>query len=430
MPIPSLRRFVAPLAFLALTGAEQRAHAGDQSSVRIAAASPDGKHAAIFNLTNDYPNGTGALVAVDGKPKYDDIQKPLASATCPVSGEKVAPYKRWTWNHRARESATLAVFADAYDDKSAGQRARIVVDRDTRLARLEIRQGDRFWPVKAFPRDVPALTGTLELAGRYLMRTHHTGNYDDWDQVVAVTEDDVPRVGERWQTARTEAAAATTALRKLRAEGARPFTKRPSGARDAQAWDYRREKALDPVIDKWAIGAAFGPLGVDDLRDMIWLLDAREAPGQKLEALRLVSALRERDPKGAERLLAELEKDSDTADLVPLLRVAFDPLRRLPDPTLKVLTKEDLEPLTNDELLWVHRMVRAQGRFRFSDQAIAAYFSLFAFYNPVTKKTWQKLTVDKFFLKDPDKSALSYRTASLQAILELERQRGLEKPAL
>jgi len=151
---------------------------------------------------------------------------------------------------------------------------------------------------------------------------------------------------------------------------------------------------------------------------------------QKLVALRLATALCERDPKAADALLADLERDSDTADLVPLLRAAHDPLRRLPDPTLRVLTKEDLAPLTNDELLWLHRMVRAQGRFRFSDPALVDYFSLFSFYNPVSTKTWQKLTVDKFFLKDPDKSALIYRTPTLQAILEVEKERGLEKPAL
>lgn len=430
--LTSLRRLFTPLAFAALIGTAPRAQAGDVSSVRIAAATPDGKHAAVFNLTNDYPNGTCALIPLDGTPKYEDLLKPLANATCPATGEKVTPYARWRWEKRLPKHRELVVFADAYDDKSGGQRARIVVDRDTRLARLEVLQKDRWWPVKAMPGGVPNLTGSVLLPdGRVLIRTHHSGDYGaDWDQISVITEEEASRTDERWQKARSEAAASTAALRKLRAEGARPFTKRPSGEGPLQRWDYFRAKALDPVIEKWAIGAAFAPLTAGDLRDMIWLLDARDAPGQKLEALRLVTALRERDPKATDALLADLEKDSDTADLVPLLRAAHDPLRRLPDPTLRGLTKEDLVPLTNDELFWLHRMVRAQSRFRFSDPALVDYFSLFSFYNPVSTRTWQKLTVDKFFLKDPDKSVLVYRTPTLQAILDVEKERGLEKPAL
>jgi len=426
----SFPRLFGSLAFMALVGTVPVARAGDVSSVRIAAATPDGKHAAIFNVTNGYPNGTGALVSLDRAPRYEDLQKPLANATCPVKNEKVTPYARWTWDKHVPKLAELVVFADPNDDQSAGQRARIVVDRDTRLARLEVLKDDRWWPVKAMP-GVDKLTGTALLPGGLLIRTNYPGNQgSDWDEINVVKDEEVRRTEERWLRARSEAAAATAALRKLRAEGARPFTHRPRGAGDAQAWDYRRAKALDPVIEKWAIGAAFAPLTAADLGDMIWLLDARDAPGQKLVALRLVAGLRERDPKAADTLLADLEQDPDTADLVPLLRADHDPLRRLPDPTLRALTKADLVPLTNDDLLWLHRMVRAQGRFRFSDPALVDYFSLFSFYNPVSTKTWQKLTVDKFFLKDPDKSALSYRTSTLLAILEVEKERGLEKPAL
>lgn len=430
--VASLRWIFTPLAFAALIGAAPHAHAGDVSSIRIAAATPDGKHAAIFNLTNDYPNGTCALIPLAETPKYEDVLKPLASASCPASGEKVTPYAKWKWEKRLPKHRELIVFADAYDDRSEGQRARIVVDRDTRLARLEVLQKDRWWPVKVMPGGVPRLTGTSLIPdGTLLIRTTHWGNRgDDWDEVSVITEAEASRTEERWQKARGDAATATAALRKLRAEGARPFTKRPTGWGAAQRWDYFRAKALDPVIEKWAIGAAFGQLTAGDLRDMIWLLDARDAPGQKLEALRLVATLRERDPKSADALLADLEKDSDTADLVPLLRAAHDPLRKLPDLTLRGLTKEDLAPLTNDELFWLHRMVRAQSRFRFGDPALVDYFSLFSFYNPVSTRTWQKLTVDKFFLKDPDKSVLVHRTPTLQAILEVEKERGLEKPAL
>jgi hypothetical protein len=51
-------------------------------------------------------------------------------------------------------------------------------------------------------------------------------------------------------------------------------------------------------------------------------------------------------------------------------------------------------------------------------------------YRPVSQQTWNKLLVDKFFLKDPDQSALSYRSPTLQAIVELGKVRGLAKPEL
>jgi hypothetical protein len=415
---------------VASLGVLPRANAGDASSVRIAAASSDGKRAAIFNLTNDYPNGTGALIAIDGKPTDEALSKPLATASTGTSGEKVAPYAKWQWQTRAPDLARLIPFTDAYDDKSRGGRARITIDPDTRLARIEILQSERWWPVKAMPGSWPTLTGSLVVPGRYLIRTHHRADYSDWDEVSAITEEEVPQSEARWQKARAEARTSTASLRQLRATGARPFTKRPRGVRDGDGWDYRRAKALDPAIEKWAIAAAYGPLLRDDIRDMIWLLDAREAPGHKLLALRLVTALRERDPRAADAVLVELEQDPDTTELVPLLRSVRDPLRRLPDPTTETLTTADLTPLTNDELLWLHRAVRAQGRFRFSDPALMEYFSLFAWYRPVSQKTWQKLLVDKFFLKDPDQSALSYRSLTLQAIVELEKVRGLAKPEL
>jgi hypothetical protein len=427
---PSRTHFFALAALVASLGAATRASAGDLNSTRIAAASADGKRAAVFNLTNGYPDGTGALVALDGKPTYEALSKPLAAATCGTVGDKVAPYAKWKWAQRTPELAQLAAFADAYDDKSDGRRARIVIDPDTRLARIEILQSERWWPAKAMPGATPTLTGTLVLPGRYLIRTHHHSDYSEWDEVSVITEAELPHTELRSQQARGEAKTATAALRELRAQGARPFTKRPSGVRDGGQWDYRRAKALDPAIEKWAVAAAYSPPSGDDLRDMLWLLALRDAPGQKLVALRLVTALRERDQRSADALLGELEKDPDTSHLVPLLRSGRDPLRRLPDPTTKILTPAELAPLSNDELLWLHRAVRALGRFRFSDPALAEYFSLFGWYKPVSTKTWSKLQVDKFFLKDPDRSELVRGMKTLEAIVELEKARGLEKPGL
>jgi hypothetical protein len=306
----------------------------------------------------------------------------------------------------------------------------VVIDPDTRLARVEILQEERWWPAKAMPGAAPKLTGTLVLAGRYLIRTHHQRGYAEWDEVTAVSEQDVPHTRERWQIAHDEATAATAKLRVLRAEGARPFTKRPSGVRDGSGWDYRRAQALDPAIEKWSVAAAYGPLGKDDLRELIWLLASRKAPGQTLMALRLVTALRERDQASAEALLGELENDPDTMPLVPFLTAGRDPLRRLPDPSVKTLSAADLTPLSNDDLTWLHRMVRAQSRFLFAEHALTDYFSLFDWYQPVTQKTWKKLAVDKFFLKDPDKSVLVGQNKSLEAIIAVEKERGLAKPEL
>jgi hypothetical protein len=433
MPQTSARlRWFFGLCTLAVTFAVAvPARAGNAIYTGIVAASPDAKHAAIFSLSDGFAyDSPGMLVKVDQLMRDERTVEPLVTSPCCTGFWQVLPYPKWKWIKKVPEAQTLHAFSDVFDDKSEGKHARVVVDPVTLIARLEILQQDRWWPVLAMPGGRPKVTGTLVFPGRYLVRTHHDAELRDWDEVRAFTQDEVPRVGERWLAARSIAGSATGALRELREQSARPFTKRPSGRRDADAWDYRRAKALDPVLEMWSRASAYGPLTAQDLRDFVWLLAARNAQGQKLQALRLMAGLRARDPKSAAALLDDFNTDPDLATLTPLLRANHDPMHHLPDPAMKTLTVLDLQSLKDDELLWVHRMVRAMASFRFNDQAVMDYISLFGWYQPMPAKAWQKLQVDQFFLKDPDKAALWWPRESLKAILEVEKQRGLAKPAL
>jgi hypothetical protein len=419
------------LGFTALFTVVAPARAGNARYSGIVAADVDAKHAAVFSLSDGQPyDSPGILVKMADLKRgvYPAPVQPLATSPCCTGFWEVLPYSKWTWSTKI--PVKLHAFADVFNDKSEGKHARVVVDPDIGLARLEILQAERWWPVLAMTGGLLKVTGTLLFPDRYLIRTHHSGQLEDWDEVRAFNAAEVPRVGERWLTARGKAASATGALRELREQGARPFTQRPARIRDADAWDYRRAKALDPVLEMWAIAAAYGPLTAQDVRDFVWLLAARNAPGAKLLALRLMAALRARDPRSASALLLDFATDPDLGEVTALLRVDHDPLRGLPDPSRRTLTEADLRPLKDEELAWVHRMVRAMAGFRFEDQAVQDYVSLFGWYQPMPTKPWKKLLVDKFFLKDPDKAALYWPKETLKAILAIEKERGLEKPAL
>jgi hypothetical protein len=427
------RRFLwgAALALGPLTLASPAA-AGAVSQARIAATTPDGRVHAVFFMTESWVDGPAALVKME-QPTAGAYGLPkLATAH---AGEKMGPplpFARWKWDGRPPELSKLRVFSHLFDDKSAGKHARIVQDMDTGMMRLEILQAERWLPVRALPGDTPMLTGTIVLPDRYLIRVLRERDIAYWDEIYPVTVAEVPELGARWLRARAEAATATAALRELREKGERPFTKRPSGARNQQGWDYRREKALDPVIEKWECAKAFGPLTAQDLRDMLFVLSARAKPGHKLEALRSFLRLRDRDPKSAEALLVDLEKDPDVGALVPILRKGFDPLRNFEVPVWAPRTADELRKLGNDELLWVHRALWALFGFRFAEPEVNEYFALFSWYRPVPEKQWQGLLKNAFFMKDPNRSALvhQFHLPTLKALAEVEKERGLSPPAL
>ena len=101
--------------------------------------------------------------------------------TC-TGRERLPPFWRWKWSKKPVEARALHAFADLYDDKSAGKRARVARDDDTGLFRLEVLDGDRWWPVRTLAGAPPKVTGTLHLQGRYLIRVHRSENIDDWDE--------------------------------------------------------------------------------------------------------------------------------------------------------------------------------------------------------------------------------------------------------
>lgn len=424
------RIFGAVAWLTAALSVAQQAHAGNGTYSGIAAATLDGKFAAMFFVSYGAECEPGALVKMGHEVRNAWGFEPIADVITCTGHERVPPFFRWKWSKKPAEARALHVFADLYDDKSAGKNARVVCDEDTGLFRLEILDGDRWWPVKALAGAPPKVTGTLHRQGRYLIRVHRSENITEWDEVFAFSEAEVPDVRTRFEHERTEAAKQTLRLRELRLEGELPFNTPPKKRRNRDYWEYRRGKLLDPAIRSWELAASYGLLEAKDLADMIWLLAVRAAQGQRLEAQRMVIGLRQRDPKAADSLLTALEKDARTAGLVPLLKSDFDPLRRLARSGFHVLTEADLRAFTDQELAWLHRLRWASVGFHFSDPQIADYFALFPWYQPIRDEEWRPLLADPFFRKDYDRSILLVYDPSLKALKRVELERGLTPPPL
>jgi hypothetical protein len=424
------RIFGAVALLTAALSVAQHARAGNGTYSGIAAATLDGKFAAMFFVSYGFECEPGALVkTADEMQDAWGLERIVEATTC-TGRQRVPPFVRWKWSKKPVEARPLHAFADLYDDKSAGKRARVARDDDTGLFRLEVLDGDRWWPVRTLAGAPPKVTGTLHLQGRYLIRVHRSENIADWDEIFAFSEAEVPDLRTRFEHERTEAASRTRLLRDLRIKGELPFNTPPKSRRHRDYWEYRRGKVIDPAIRSWERAASYGPLEAKDLADMIWLLAVRAAPGQRLEAQRMVIALRQRDAKAVDLLLAALEKDAHTAGLVPLLKSDFDPLRKLALPRFDALTEADLRAFNDRELAWLHRLIWASAGFHFSDPHISDYFALFPWYRPIREKEWRPLLEDPFFRKDHDRSILVAYDPTLKALKRVEKERGLAPPPL
>jgi hypothetical protein len=424
------RIFGAVALLAAALSVAPHARAGNGSYSGIAAATLDGKFAALFFVSYGSECEPGALAKTANEMRNAwALERTVDITTC-TGRERMPPFSRWKWSKKPPEARALHAFADLYDDKSAGKRARVARDDDTGVFRLEIFDADRWWPVRALVGAPPKVTGTLHLQGRYLIRVHRSENIEDWDEVFAFSEAEVPDVRKRFEHERTEAASRTRLLRELRIKGELPFNTPPKSRRNRDYWEYRRGKIIDPAIRSWELAASYGPLEAKDLADMIWLLAVRAAPGQRLEALRMVIGLRQRDAKAVDLLLAALEKDATTAGLVPLLKSDFDPIRKLALSRFDTLTVGDLRAFSDQELAWVHRLIWASAGFHFSDPHIADYFALFPWYQPIREKEWRPLLEDPFFRKDYDRSVLVAYDLTLKALKRVEKERGLAPPPL
>src|SRR4051812_11124527 len=170
-----LARIIVAVALLtAALSVAPRAHAGEGSYSGIAAATADGRFAAMFFVSYGLDCEPGALAKTAGEMRNAWGLERIVQATTCTGRERVPPFFRWGWSAKPAEVRALHAFADLYDDKSAGKRARVSRDDDTGLFRLEILDGDHWWPVKALAGVPPKLTGTLHPQGRYLIRVHRS----------------------------------------------------------------------------------------------------------------------------------------------------------------------------------------------------------------------------------------------------------------
>jgi hypothetical protein len=412
---------------VAMATLPRAARAGDAEELRILAATPDGALDAFVAFENGNVMECG-LAKVGAKPPPGETTT-VVKATCTEESGRLRPLEKWTWPAGTTQVSALRPF----DEAAAGKTARIGMDVETYLQRIEVMQGGQWVVARPIEGDVPSLDGAIRSKDRVLLRVAFGEQLNDWHEVWSVTDAELAGAPARRAAARQDAREATARMREHRAKGTGVFAPAPAGT-PKDKWEKRRRHGIATFIHKWEITAAYGPLDAGDLRDAFWLLGWFDWPQRHFEAMRLYSGLQRRDAAGAAAVLADLEKDPDTRALAAFLKATPDHLRGLPD--IWQATDESLRALGNDQLLWLHRREWAEAGYHFSDPAVAAYFALIPGSAPMPDKRWKKLTADPAFLKDPDAPLVapaapqSMKKDGLAAILRAERARGLAKPSL
>ncbi|HEY5962314.1 MAG TPA: hypothetical protein VIV60_37415, partial [Polyangiaceae bacterium] len=389
------------LAVVALTVhfVPSAAVAGSISYAGVVAATPSASHVAAFSMTSgSMERPVCGLAKTTPRPSIDAL---LIRADCPWTKGTAPPFEQWRWTKRTPEVTALQTFATG----GIHDLTRIVKDRDTQLLRLEILQQGHWYPVRAdentgitelsladrygmpFATRVTTwsnVSGIIRLRDSYLVRLLHRKVLDEWDEVFAISDAEVPRVGERFEKARSTAMEVTARLRAQCIEQSGVFSPQLLDARRKYARRIRRAASIRSSVHEWEIAAAFGPLATSDLRDALWLLAWLESPPRRLEALRWYLGLRDRDVRGSELLLDELRANANTTQLGDYLASAHDYLRLLPDVTDHIVTDEELQGVSDEDLRWLHlAQWAAQGGYRFSDPVVAAYFAQFSWYAPL-----------------------------------------------
>jgi hypothetical protein len=282
------------------------------------------------------------------------------------------------------------------------------------------------------------VSGYVRVDSGSLIRLYHDTNLLSWDEVLVVSDAEALLVTKRFEREAALAAAATARLRAEHAARTGVFIATPAGPINQRDRRRKRAAAAREVVRGWERAAAFGALRADHVRDALWLIAFIDHPVRRLEALRWLEGLRATDPNGAAAVLAELEREPDTAGLAAQLTTARDPLWKLPDVAGTILTDADLQNLSDEDLRFLHlAQWAAQGGYRFDDPWAAAYFAQFSWYCPIPKYAWAGRRLR--LAKDPDASLLTAdrpstpagaSPESLQAILRAERARGMSPPRL
>lgn len=449
-------RFVLALGFASSAGSGV-ARAGTDTHLQVVAASRDGRHIAVAL------NGDASGRWVCGLSKQHPAL-PLTAASLEVAAEcggsgPLLPFERWTW---PRSTPEVRLLRKVEPPDPTNPFARIVVDPDTQVRRIEVVQQGAWYPVLADERSTvdeaaaearyasPGLTrqgkfseirGVLRHGDGLVVAFSNTDAYGliVVDDAIALSGREVLDVNGRGAGFRDNARERTKRLRQHYAERSGPFTQAaPSESSRAR----KRAAAARDVLKLWEQARVFGPLSSADLTDALWLLAWLPAPTRRQEAMRFYLELLDRDGPAAEAAIRALSADPATLALAIQLQTRYDPLRWLPAVSgcsFKRLSEADLKRLSNEELLWVHRAQwAAQGGYRFSDLQVQQYFEGFVWYAPIPKDVW-RLRATKKLRDNPDAPLLKKVGAStpadackenLQVILNAEHVRGLSAPSL
>jgi hypothetical protein len=297
----------------ALAASPRAAEAGDASGLRIVAATPDGARYAYVSLENGGVTECGLTKA---EPAPGGSAATAVRATCTEPSGRLLPLDKWAWQRQTPEVAALRPF----DEGVPGKTARVAIDGDTRLARLEIRHGDAWVVARVIEGDtVPAVSGAIEGPGRTLLRVAFSEPLNEWDELWSVTDAELAGAPAQRAATRQDARDATARMRRHRTAGTGVFAPVPAGT-SKEKWEKRRRHGIAKFLRRWEIAAAYGPLDAPDLRDALWLLAWFESAPRRDEAARWFGGLRARDAPGAAALLADFEKDPDTRGLAASLR--------------------------------------------------------------------------------------------------------------
>lgn len=451
-----MRSRVIGLAFgLSLTPSV--AVAGNDTHLQIVAASADGRHLAV--VVNGDPSGRWVCGLSKPRPAL-----PLTHASLQVNAEcggggPLLPFEQWTWSRPTAEVRRLRKLQPV---EPANTPARIVIDPDTQVRRLEVLQQGTWYAVFAdeastvdessaetrygspgltTPGKLSQIRGFLRDKDRIVLTFSNTDPYGliVVDDLIALSTDEVTAVDGRLARAREQARERTKALREQYAARSGAFVER---GQNEKSRARRRAVAARTAVKLWEQARVFGPLNADDLREALWLLGWLPTPTRRQEAMRLYLELHERDPSSAEAVIRELQADPATLPLAVRLQSRHDPLRGLPAVngcSSTPISEVELKNLSDENLLWLHRAQwAAQGGYRFSDPAVQQYFEGFTWYAPVPKAAW-RARATKSFRDDPD-AALMKKVGNstpadackrnLEAIRKAERTRGLSPPSL
>ena len=359
----------------------------------IVAATEDGAYEAV------YAELDGELDKTSCGMRRGGTQELLARAVCdkPDDGdEDVLPFEQWLWRTPTPEVGRLKKL-----EPGPWKGIRLRYDDDTRLALLEVQNENTWTLAHVFASRDLSVTGMIKGPSRYVFCLLDHDGPDHKPRLWSPTFTEMVDVAAQLASARKQALEYTALVRAQRKQKTTLFSARPDNV-PAMEWTRRMLGALAIAVRPWEVASVYRPLTAADTADALWLLAWMETPQRRHQALAWYLGLRDRDARGAARVLDGLAADADTRPLADHLRTARDYLRELPDLNAR-LTPAAARALSEEQLLWMRRAYQARAGFPFDDDPAAlAYFSALPWYQRMSGDDLRKMQRDPAWQQNPD----------------------------